>query len=49
MVLSFLLVIVWSLYYLSENQDVQERVYQEIMEQIGSETDLDYKNIKELK
>ncbi|XP_077869013.1 cytochrome P450 20A1-like [Saccoglossus kowalevskii] len=40
---------VWTLYYMCENQEVQEKVYQEIIEVIGKDEQVNHVNLELLK
>ena len=41
-------VLVWSLYYLGTHPDVQERLYQEVLQQVGREGAVRYQDVKEM-
>nr|XP_006821880.1 PREDICTED: cytochrome P450 20A1-like [Saccoglossus kowalevskii] len=40
---------VWTFYYMCENQEVQEKIYQEIIEVIGKDEQVNYVNLESLK
>ncbi|XP_006811849.1 cytochrome P450 4F2-like [Saccoglossus kowalevskii] len=40
---------VWTIYYMCENQEVQEKVYQEIIDVIGKDEQVNHVNLESLK
>lgn len=40
--------LVWSLYYLGTHPDVQDRLYQEVLQQVGREGPVRYQDVKEM-
>ena len=41
-------VLVWSLYYLGTHPDVQDKLHREILQHVGREGPVQYKDIKEM-
>ena len=41
-------VLVWCLYYLGTHPDVQDRLYREVLQQVGWEGPVRYQDVKEM-